>query len=122
MLNKLKNRGLEDVLIFSVDGLTGLKEAIEAAYHKAEIQRCIIHQLRNFFKYVSYEDTREFVKDFRTVYTTVNEKQALDNLFKIKDGIISIPLPLRVGKQIRIYYLHFSSFLRISEELCIPLI
>lgn len=52
VLNDLKNRGSEDVLIFSVDGLTGLKEAISAAYPKAEIQRCIIHQLRNSFKYL----------------------------------------------------------------------
>lgn len=52
VLNELKNRGVQDVLIFSVDGLTGLKEAIEAVYPKASIQRCIIHQLRNSFKYV----------------------------------------------------------------------
>lgn len=50
----MKNRGLEDVLMFSVDGLTGLKEAIVAAYPRAEIQRCVIHQLRNSFEYVSY--------------------------------------------------------------------
>ena len=56
VLNDLRNRGVEDVLIFCVDGLTGLKEAIAAAFPKAEIQRCIIHQLRNSFKYVSYKD------------------------------------------------------------------
>jgi len=55
VLNELKNRNVQDVLIFSVDGLTGLKEAIEAVYPKAYIQRCIIHQLRNSFKYVSYK-------------------------------------------------------------------
>lgn len=67
VLNELKNRGLEDVLIFSVDGLTGLKEAIQTAYPKAEIQRCIIHQLRNSFKYVSYKDKKnlqEILKQF----------------------------------------------------------
>ena len=85
VLNKLKNRGLEDVLIFSVDGLTGLKEAISAAYPKAEIQRCIIHQLRNSFKYVSYKDRKEFVKDFKTVYTAINEEEALENLFNLKE-------------------------------------
>lgn len=76
---------LEDVLIFSVAGLTGLKEAINAAYPKAEIQRCVIHQLRNSFKYVSYKDRREFVKDFKTVYTAINEDDALENLFKVKE-------------------------------------
>ena len=69
----------------NVDGLTGLQEAISAAYPKAEIQRCIIHQLRNSFKYVSYKDRKEFVKDFKTVYTAVNEEEALENLFNLKE-------------------------------------
>ncbi|WP_026896068.1 IS256 family transposase [Clostridiisalibacter paucivorans] len=85
VLNELKNRGLEDVLIFSVDGLTGLKEAINAAYPKSEIQRCVIHQLRNSFKYVSYKHRKEFAKDFKTVYTAINEEEALENLFKVKE-------------------------------------
>ena len=51
ILDELKNRGVADVLLFCVDGLNGLKEAIEAAFPKAEVQRCIIHQLRNSFKY-----------------------------------------------------------------------
>lgn len=52
ILNDIKNRGVEDILIFSVDGLTGLSEAIQASYPKSEVQRCIIHQLRNSFKYM----------------------------------------------------------------------
>lgn len=51
VLNEIKNRGVLDVLIFSVDGLGGIKEAIQAVYPKAEMQRCIIHQLRNSFKF-----------------------------------------------------------------------
>ncbi len=85
VLNELKHRGVEDVLIFSVDGLTGLKEAIEAVYPKAEIQRCIIHQLRNTFKFVSYKDLKEFSKDFKEVYKAVNEEVALDKLSKIEE-------------------------------------
>lgn len=73
VLNDLKNRGIEDVLIFCVDGFTGLKEAISAAYPNSEIQRCIIHQLGNSFKFVSYKDLKAFPKDFKTVYTAVNE-------------------------------------------------
>jgi putative transposase len=84
VLNELKNRGVEEVLLFSVDGLTGLKEAIETAYPKAEIQRCIIHQLRNSFKYVSYKDLKEFSKDFKSVYTAVSEENALDALIDLK--------------------------------------
>lgn len=81
----MKHRGVEDVLIFSVDGLTGLKEAIEAVYPKAEIQRCIIHQLGNTFKFVSYKDLKEFSKDFKEVYKAVNEEVALDKLSKIEE-------------------------------------
>lgn len=85
VLNELKNRGLEDVLIFSVDGLTGLKEAIETAYPNSEIQRCIIHQLRNTFKFVNYTDLKEFARDFKEVYKAVNEDVALDKLGELEE-------------------------------------
>ena len=85
IMNDLKNRGVLDVLLFSVDGLTGLKEAINAAYPKAEVQRCIIHQLRNSFKYVSYKDLKEFSKDFKDVYHAINEEVALENLYELKE-------------------------------------
>lgn len=85
VLNDLKNRGLEDVLIFCVDGLTGLKEAILASYPKSEIQRCIIHQLRNSFKYVNYKDIKEFARDFKEVYKAVNEEVALENLGELEE-------------------------------------
>lgn len=71
--------------IFCVDGLTRLKEAINAAYPKAEIQRCIIHQLRNSFKYVSYKDIKEFSKDFKSVYNAINEEVALEKLCELKE-------------------------------------
>jgi transposase-like protein len=85
VLNDLKNRGIEDVLIFCVDGLTGLKEAIAAAFPKSEIQRCIIHQLRNSFKYVSYKDLKAFSKDFKTVYTSPSEEIALNRFEDLKN-------------------------------------
>jgi len=84
VLNDLRNRGVEDVLVFCVDGLTGLEEAIEAVYPKAEVQRCIIHQLRNSFKYVSYKDLKEFTKDFKSVYTAPNDETALEMLYELK--------------------------------------
>ena len=83
VLTELKNRGVQEVLIFSVDGLSGLKEAIETAYLKAEMQRCIIHQLRNFFKYVSYKHIKEFARDFKAVYTAANEEVALTKLYEV---------------------------------------
>ncbi|WP_094548601.1 IS256 family transposase [Petroclostridium xylanilyticum] len=85
VMNDLKNRGVQDILLFCVDGLTGLKEAINAAYPKAEVQRCIIHQLRNSFKYVSYKDLKEFSKDFKGVYNAINEEAALEKLYQLKD-------------------------------------
>lgn len=84
VMNDLKNRGVQDVLLFCVDGLTGLKEAINAAYPKAEIQRCIIHQLRNSFKYVSYKDVKAFSKDFKDVYHAINEETAMEKLYELK--------------------------------------
>ncbi len=85
VLNELKNRGIEDILLFCVDGLTGMKEAINATFPNAEIQRCIIHQLRNSFKYVSYKDLKAFSKDFKTVYTAPGEEAALDNFVEVKN-------------------------------------
>jgi len=85
VLNELKNRGLEDVLIFSVDGLTGLKEAIKTAYPEAEIQRCIIHQLRNSFKYVNYKDIKQFAKDFKEIYTSINEESGFLKLGELEE-------------------------------------
>ena len=85
VMNDLKNRGVQDVLLFCVDGLTGLKEAIIAAFPKAEIQRCIIHQLRNSFKYVSYKDVKAVSKDFKAVYQAINEEVALEKLYELKE-------------------------------------
>jgi putative transposase len=85
VLNELKNRGIEDVLLFCVDGLTGIKEAINATFPKSEIQRCIIHQLRNSFKFVSYKDLKAFSKDFKSVYSAPSEEAAMDNLIEVKN-------------------------------------
>ena len=90
--------------MFCVDVLTGLKEAIEAAFPKSEIQRCIIHQLRNSFKYISYKDLKSFFKNFRGVYTAASEDQALDKLYEVKEnGANSMPLQFAAGKAIRMY-------------------
>lgn len=85
MLNDLKNRGVQDVLFFCVDGLTGFKEAINAVYPKAEVQRCIIHMLRNSFKYVSYKDLKKFSSDFKAVYKAPTEEIALAELETLKE-------------------------------------
>lgn len=85
MLNDLKNRGVKEVLFFCVDGLTGFKEAINAVYPGAEVQRCIIHMLRNSFKYVSYKDIKKFASDFKAVYKAPTEEAALSELEGVKE-------------------------------------
>lgn len=76
LLNELKNRGVEDVLIFAIDGLNGFNQAIEAVYPKAEIQRCIVHQIRSSLKFVSWKDRKAVAKDLKTVYTAPTEEEA----------------------------------------------
>lgn len=85
MLNDLKNRGIKDVLFFCVDGLAGFKEAIHAVFPEAQIQRCVIHMLRNSFKYVSYKDLKKFASDFKNVYNASTETAALAELETIKE-------------------------------------
>lgn len=76
----MRNRGIKDILIASVDGLTGFTEAINAAFPQTEVQRCIIHQIRNSTKYVSYKDLKSFTADLKLVYQAVNEEAALTQL------------------------------------------
>ena len=85
VLNDLKNRGVQNVLIFWVDGLNGFKEAIRATFPFAKIQRCIIHQIRSSMKYIPYKDRKAFIADLKGVYTAVNEEIAMDNLLAMKD-------------------------------------
>ena len=80
VMNGLKNRGLEDILIACVDGLTGFPAAIEAVYPKTEIQQCIIHQIRNTTKFVSYKDIKALMADLKKVYAAIDEQTALAEL------------------------------------------
>ena len=80
VLNGLKNRGVEDIFIACTDNLTGFSAAIGAVFPKTEIQNCIIHQLRNSSKYVSYKDIKELMADLRSVYAAVDEPAALNAL------------------------------------------
>lgn len=83
VLNELKNRGVQDILIICADGLTGIKEAIAAAFPKTEYQRCIVHQVRNTLKYVANKDMKLFAADLKTIYHAASEEKALDALEKV---------------------------------------
>ncbi len=85
VLNDLKTRGVKTVNLFCVDGLTGFKEAIQAVYPFASIQRCIIHQIRSSTKYVSYKHIKEFVADLKLIYTSVNEESGMERLIEFKE-------------------------------------
>jgi len=80
VINELKNRGVEDILITCVDGLSGFSEAISAVYPQTEIQKCVIHQIRNSTKFVSYKDIKKLMADLKKVYTAINEETALSAL------------------------------------------
>lgn len=80
VLNSLRNRGVEDILIACTDNLRGFDLAINAVFPKTEIQSCVIHQLRNSGRYVSYKDIKELMKDLKAVYTAPDEASALEAL------------------------------------------
>ena len=85
VLNELKNRGVQDILVLCADGLTGLKEAISAIYPKTEYQRCIVHQIRNSLKYVPYTDRKELANDLKTVYKASTEEIGYTNLLELEE-------------------------------------
>ena len=80
VLNGLRNRGVEDIFIACTDNLTGFSAAIEAVFPQTEVQNCIIHQLRNSSRYVSYKDLKALMADLKAVYGAVDEQAALDAL------------------------------------------
>jgi len=80
ILNGLRNRGVQDILIACVDGLTGFTNAIEAVFPQTEIQQCIIHQIRNTTRFVSYKDIKTLMVDLKRVYGAVDEEAALYEL------------------------------------------
>ena len=84
VLSGLKNRGVEDILIASVDGLTGFSEAIAAVYPKTDVQRCIIHQIRSSTRYVSYKDIKAFTSALKPIYKAPTEEAALAALDELE--------------------------------------
>ncbi|AUS97693.1 IS256 family transposase [Clostridium thermosuccinogenes] len=80
IMNEIKNRGVRDILITSVDGLNGFSEVIRAVFPMTEIQRCIVHQIRNSTKFISYKDLRSFTADLKPIYKAATEALALQEL------------------------------------------
>ena len=85
VLNDLKNRGVKDIMVICADGLTGIKEAITAAFPETEYQRCIVHQVRNTLRYVSYKDMKAYAADLKTIYLASNEAAGYENMERVRD-------------------------------------
>lgn len=85
VLTDLNNRGLEDILIASVDGLKGFPEAIKTIFPQTEVQLCIVHQIRNSLKYVASKNQKEFIKDLKLVYQANTKDIAEDELLKLDE-------------------------------------
>ena len=85
VLNEIKNRGVEQLLICCIDGLKGFSEAISSIYPNAEIQKCIVHQIRNTTKYVSHKEKKQFCADLRTIYTATTEEEGFEALRVAKE-------------------------------------
>ena len=115
VLNNLKNRKVEDILIACTDNLTGFSEAIVAVFPKTDIQNCIIHQLRNSSKYVSYKDIKALMADLKRVYQAVDEQSALaalDDFAEIWDK--KYP---KISKFWRENWANLSTYFKFPEEL-----
>jgi transposase-like protein len=115
ILNSLKNRGVDDIFIACVDGLSGFPNAIEAAYPKTEIQQCIIHQIRNSTKFVSYKDIKHLMMDLKSVYAAVDEETALGNLDIFEDKWVS-KYP-KISRSWRENWANLSTYFKYPKEM-----
>ena len=85
VLTNLQARGVEEILIASVDGLKGFLEVINAIFPKTEVQLCIVHQIRNYIKYVASKDQKEFTKDLKLIYQAPTKGLAEEELLKLDE-------------------------------------
>ena len=115
IMNELKNRGVDDILIACVDGLKGFPEAIRSAFPKAETQLCIVHMIRNSLKYVGSKYQKEFMADLKTVYKAPSEDKASYELDKLmaKWGQ-KYPLAVNSWKN---NWIHISTFFKYPEHI-----
>lgn len=115
IMTEIKNRGVNDILIAVVDGLKGLPDAIEAVYPNTQVQLCIVHQIRNSTKYVSYKDRKAISSDLKSIYTAVNEtsaKEALETFAAKWDKMYPM-----ISKSWRQNWNHLTMFLAFPEDI-----
>lgn len=115
VLTDLRNRGVKDILILSVDNLSGISEAIAASFPEVQIQKCIVHQIRNSTRYISYKDLKSFTTDLKTVYRAANETEAFQNLNLLEEKWGSkYPLAIRSWRN---NWLELSTFFNYPQEI-----
>lgn len=85
VLTELNNRGLNDILITCTDNLKGFTEAILSVFPKTQVQKCIVHQIRNSLKYVASKDQKEFMRDLKPIYRAATKDQAEDALLTLEE-------------------------------------
>ncbi len=112
VLNDMKERGVGDVLIFAVDGLSGFEAAIRAVYPNAEVQRCIVHQMRDSLRHVSYKDRKALVDGLKCVYHANTEDTAKDMLEAFKE-VWDAKYP-HISKSWERHWSELSTFFRVS--------
>lgn len=115
VLSDLSNRGIKDILIASVDGLKGFPEAIESIFPKTEVQQCIVHQIRNSLRYISYKDYREFIKDLKRIYQAATKEIAESELDKLENKWVK-KYPI-VIKSWRGNWVRLSQYFKYPEEI-----
>lgn len=114
IMNGLKNRGVEDILIACVDGLSGFPQAIEAVFPRTELQQCIIHQIRNTTKFVSYKEIKPLMTDLKRVYAAPTEAIALTELDSFEEKW-RLKYP-KVAKSWRDNWANLSTYFKYPEE------
>lgn len=85
VLTDLNHRGLEDILIACTDNLNGFTQAILSIFPKTQVQKCIVHQIRNSLKYIASKDQKEFIRDLKLVYRAINKQVAEDELLNLEE-------------------------------------
>ncbi len=85
VLTDLKNRGVQDIFIACVDGLTGFKEAILAVFPRTHLQRCVVHQIRNSLKYVPWKDSKAFASDLKAIYQATTREAGETALLQLTE-------------------------------------
>ncbi|MBO8152687.1 MAG: transposase, partial [Candidatus Marinimicrobia bacterium] len=114
-VTELQSRGVEDILIACVDGLKGFPEAIESIFPQTRVQLCVIHQIRNSLRYISYKDQREFMKDLRRVYQAPTKAVAEEELVQLeKKWGQRYPIVIRSWKS---KWEHLSTYFEYSPEI-----